>query len=302
MDLLKTRKLLLESGQAMMTGKRGGKYYLSGGKKIYVDKQGKPTTRENAQAFKEDTGGFKGVAKQVYQKIKSMRSSDEITTAIFGIDKLLQTGRLNNTEVDALYQEAGKHMKAVENAVKKQKSGKREKRKDKIMGKRISQEGQRKKGEQTHKKKYKDKLERVKTRFESWKGKLEQLKKMEGELSTKDISDKTGLDKLRPMVDKLKKKKEKLQELSKIIKKGHPKHDEFISHIEKFNSQSKALKTSISSKKTDITENKTKQKKINAFKNKARRILTDYSSQTKEMKQRVLGKSLEQWIMSKNIV
>jgi hypothetical protein len=69
---------------ALQIGPRGGKYYQTGSGKVY---QGKYSA-------------------DVHKKIGELKDPDEVTNAIFGIDKLVKQGFVHTTDVDKLYKVA----------------------------------------------------------------------------------------------------------------------------------------------------------------------------------------------------
>lgn len=282
----------LFKSKAMQTGPKGGKYYIKGGNKIYVDDEGKP------QAFKKDTGGFKspdGI--KMYQKINSLLNRDQITNIIFEVDKLLRHKKITAIEANSLYDVADKRMKLVGKAYKKKEEKIESEERGKIIKKREVSLKKREESKEILGKKYSEKIKRIKPRFEKWKGNLTKVKKLE-ENNDKQLSaiENKIKNQIKPTADKLAERKSQIKKVSKTVTPGHKNYKELTQIIKKHSEQFNALKKeyeSVSGERKELIE---KKQKIDLFKEKALRILNDYAKQANVSKEIMLGKSIFAWI------
>lgn len=268
----------LPRGASLQTGKRGGKYYESGGKKIYVGK-GEYKTK---------------YAQAMHEKISSMVRLDDITTSIFHVDKLVNEGKILAEEVDQLYQAAENQMRTLQGQVSAAKEKKEEKRKAIVTRKRAKKEYVRKERKAGLTKKYNEKIIRMKKRVARWKNISGKLDGIEHKTNISKNKIQQKYEEIKPAIDKLKEKKGKLKlAAQKIVREPgkvyHPQFPKLVAAIKKFKQQSAHIKNRIAKLKEASNIVSDKLRRIKAIKAKAQRIVKNYIKEASELKEVVFG-------------
>lgn len=259
-------------GVSLHTGPKGGQYYESGGKRIYV-----------GQKFQTPH------AAAMHKKITGLAKLDEVTTSIFHIDKLVSSGKILKEEVDALYQSAENQMRTIQTQAKQIEEKKHAKRAAIVGKKRAVQEHGRKKRDQATIKKFNERLRSVKRRVGRWKEIANKMDGIEHRVGIARTKIDQKLAEIKPAVSKLRDKKESLRMASQKIPKGHPQYGRLVEAVGKFRAQSARIKSQIEKLNNSKAEVSDKIRRIGLIKKKAHRIIKKYVSETTAMKERMIG-------------
>jgi len=271
--LLNLFKAGVPQGMTIQTGKRGGTYYLgAGGKKIYVKQ------------------GLKGgVAKQVAEKIGTMKKMDEVTSAIFGIDKLVNQGKLAKEEVDSLYQAAENRMRQIESGIVGVQQKKYQARKKTAEHKRQTGESAREGREERAKAKYGERIGKMKERIGRWKGIKDQLTAIKTKADSQMELIKQRARETQPELQKMNERKTYLKQMAQKIRKGHPQFPQLQQAVAQYQTKQANMKKRIQSLNTAKANASDKLSRIEAITKKADRIINDYIKEAGQQKRFLLG-------------
>jgi chromosome segregation ATPase len=270
--MISVRKFLKSlNPKAFRTGPKGGKFYESAGKKIYVKDENYRTPHAQAMA----------------KKIKSLRSLDDITTSIFHIDKLVSEGKVLAEDVDSLYQTAERQMRSLTTQVDAYKDKKREERKERVTGERKRKEDIREERKTRSVKKYNEKIMSMRKRIDRWKNISKKLDELEHStmVSKQKIDNKSS--EIKEAYGKIKERGEQLKKYSQEITKNHPQYPKFIEAVKMYNTKLKNIKDQYSKFNTAKTDVYDRLSKIKSIKNKSSRIIKNYIKEASERKERL---------------
>jgi len=272
---LEQMRLTKSHPPALQIGPKGGRFYMSSGKKIYPG-QALDATRE---------------------QIKTAKNPDHVTNAIFAISHLKNAGIITGTEAAQLNVEAEKKMKSLSGEGKRAAQIKREARENKIMKIRRSELNVREAFEQAGKQKYSEKVHRIKPRFDKWKKTMVAAMGEERKSLSKIEGINSQLKELVPMANKFREKKAELTRLYETTPKDSPDYAKLVDEIRKHNSEFKAVKEKYAALKQNKDSENDRLSRIYALRDKAKGIVTDYAGQAGRSREILLNKALELWIM-----